>query len=345
VQVDPVSSLFNAEVVGTLDTTNEIVYTVTNVGTGPVAMKSATVTSNFTITGDTCSGKSIPANAEYYYGQNTCQITVAFTPGASVTPGYLRGTLTITDNAAGTAQTVGLAGYALSVAQSLTLSQSTVSFARLPINTSSASQVVYLTDRNPANNGTSNPRIQIDSIQLGGSNPADFLETENCGGNLGFTLAGRTVCEFTIVFAPNPGTLGTRSATITITPAVGSPLVIQLTGTATAAAEVASITPEALSFSPQAVNSPSTALSMQIRNLTSRAISLGSVVSTNASEFSVIADGCSGTALGPKSTCLLSVVFTPASAGSRSGLIQVTSDGGALLNAAGVSGTGVDGSN
>jgi len=342
VQVDPASSLFNAEVVGTLDTTNELVYTVTNVGTGPVAMKSATVTSNFTIMGDTCSGKTILLLNGYYYGPNYCQITVAFTPAASATPGYLRGTLTITDNAAGTTQTVALAGYALSVAQSLSLSQSTVSFASLPINTSSASQVVYLTDRNPESNGTTNPRIQIDSIQLGGTNPSDFLETENCGGNLGFTLAGRTVCEFTIVFAPNAGPLGARSATITITPAVGSPLVIQLTGKATAAALVASITPEAISFPTQPVNSPGTALSMQIKNITSRAISLGTIVSTNANEFSVTADACSGTSLAPKSTCLISVVFTPASTGSRSGLIQVNSDAGELLNTAELSGNGVN---
>lgn len=347
VQVSPMSSLFNAEVVGTLDTTNELAYTVINVGTGPVMMTSATTTSNFTVTADTCSGRILPAAAPNASPNslNTCRITVAFTPPATTTASFLQGTLTIADNA-GRDQIIALSGYALSVAQTLTLSQTTVSFATLPINTSSASQVVYLTDRAPYDNGTGTlPRVQINSIQLGGTNPSDFEETENCGGSLGFTLAGRTVCSFTVLFAPTAGTLGPRSATITITPAVGVPLTVQLTGTAAAAAQVASITPESLNFASQTVNSASSAQAMQIRNITSRAISLGKIISTNGNEFSITADPCSGNSVAPKSTCVISIAFTPEAAGSRTGLVQVNSRAGELLKAATISGTGISPSN
>jgi hypothetical protein len=343
VQINPMSSLFNAEVAGTLDINNELTYSVVNAGTGPVIMNSATTTPNFTVTSDTCSGKTIPAAPPNAMpgNRNACQIVVAFTPLASATAGFLQGTLTIADNAAGP-QTVSLAGYALSTAQALTLSQSTVSFATLPVDTSSASQVVYLVDRAPYNNGTGTlPRIQIDSIQLGGINPSDFEETENCGGSLGFTLAGRTVCSFTILFAPNAGTLGPRSATVTITPAVGPPLTIQLTGNAATPEQVASITPASLSFAPQTVNSASSSQAMQIKNITSRAISLGRIVSTNASEFSITRDPCSGSSVAPKNTCVISVAFTPESAGGRTGLLQINSTAGEFLRGAAVSGTGV----
>lgn len=336
VLVDPLSSQFNAEVVGTQDTTNEIVYTVTNTGTGPVAMKSATVTPNFTITADSCSGQNVqPPNN---YNSYTCQITVAFTPLASTAPGYLRGTLKIIDNAVGGVQTIALGGEALAAAQTLALSQTVASFGYLPIDTSSATQVIYLVDRGPQNN--SDPRTQVNSIVLGGTNPSDFIETQNCGGSLGFTMGGHAVCEITVAFAPGAGPIGARSANVTVTPAAGPPLVLQLIGQATAAQKTTSLTPTALSFAAQVVATTSTAQTLQITNLSTRAISIGKVVSTDSGEFSLASDPCSGSSIAPRNTCTVTVTFTPAAAGNRSGSIQVTDDAGHLLQAAQVSGSG-----
>jgi hypothetical protein len=203
-----------------------------NVGTGAVKMASTTIATNFTVTSDGCSGKTIgPASANYSNSPNSCAITVASTPLASAPLGFLRGTLTIND-AAG-AQQVALESYVLSAAQMLALSQTTASFGSVEIGGASPSQVVYLVDRGPASNGASPDRAQINSIAMGGSNPGDFVETQNCGGTLGFTIVGRTVCEFTIDFAPGTGALGTRSATLTITPANEPALVLQLVGQAT----------------------------------------------------------------------------------------------------------------
>ena len=178
---------------------------------------------------------------------------------------------------------------------------------------------------------------------LGGANPSDFVETQSCGGTLGFTLLGRTVCEITVVFAPGPGVVGTRSASVTITPLTGAPLVVQMVGQAKAASPIASLTPSPLSFQPQAVGSASTAQTLQITNLSKRAISLGKVVSTDAPEFSLSADPCSGASIAPESSCTVSVVFTPSAAGGRSGEIQITDDAGHLMQSAPVNGAGVAG--
>jgi hypothetical protein len=127
VLVDPVTAEFNAEVAGTLDTTNELTFTVSNAGTGPVKMTSSAVTSNFTVTNDQCSGKTIgPVTANYTNAATSCTITVASTPLATAAHGFVQGALSITDGA-GTQQ-VTLQGFTLTAAQLLTLSQSTASF-------------------------------------------------------------------------------------------------------------------------------------------------------------------------------------------------------------------------
>jgi hypothetical protein len=263
--VDPLNSQFNVEVAGTLDTTNEITFTVSNVGTGLVKMTSATITPNFTITTDGCSGKAVgPVAANYAGAPSTCTIMVASTPLATTPPGFLRGTLTI-NNSAG-AQQVALEGYVLATAQMLALSQATASFGSVQIGSASPSQVVYLVDRGPASNGTSLDRAQINSIALGGSNPGDFVETQNCGGTLGFTIVGRTVCEFTIAFAPGTGAAGTRSATITITPASEPPLVLQLVGQATQPASKSDKVSDASDVAPDKVPSSSASAASRVES-------------------------------------------------------------------------------
>ena len=153
------------------------------------------------------------------------------------TTGTVSGTLSIVDNAPGSPHVVKLSGKAISAAQELALSQSTVTFANQEVGTVSAGQVVDLTDLDTANASTNTysdlpSRIQINSIALGGANASDFTETQTCGGDLGFTILGRTYCEITVAFAPGAASFGPRTATVSITPAQGSALVITLKGNA-----------------------------------------------------------------------------------------------------------------
>ena len=242
-QVTPSSANFNVEVVGTTDLNNESTITFSNIGNSPVTFASAaTSNANFTIVSNNCT--------QSLYALGFCSITVAFTPLATTSPGTVTGVLSVVDKATGNPHTVPLSGTAISVAQQLGLSQTSVSFGSYAVGTTSPQQVVYLVDL-----GSSNPsqatlpsRVQINSIKLGGANASDFVEADNCGGALGFTISGRSNCQIAVSFAPGTSSLGVRTASVTITPAQGSRLVIQLIGNGAAT----TTGPTALQFVPVA---------------------------------------------------------------------------------------------
>src|SRR5207249_9996751 len=74
--------------------------TITSVGDTNLNIATVTKSGDFAISSDTCLGTSVPPGA-------SCQVGVTFTPTA---PGTRGGTLTITDNAADSPQTVNLTG-------------------------------------------------------------------------------------------------------------------------------------------------------------------------------------------------------------------------------------------
>ena len=138
-----------------------------------------------------------------------CTINVTFTPTAT---GTQTGTLVITDNAAGSPQTVRLSGWGTSGAVSL--SASSLDFGSVEVGTTST-QTVTLT--NPAQSP-----LDISSIQAGG----DYSETNNCGSVVN---AGAS-CALRISFTPTA--VGTSVGTVAITDGgLGSPQTITLTGT------------------------------------------------------------------------------------------------------------------
>jgi hypothetical protein len=67
--------------------------------------------------------------------------------------------------------------------------------------------------------------LTISGIAIGGSNPGDFTESNNCGGS----VTGSAMCTVTVVFQPQA--VGQRTATVMVTSNGGSPTVA-LTGSA-----------------------------------------------------------------------------------------------------------------
>jgi Abnormal spindle-like microcephaly-assoc'd, ASPM-SPD-2-Hydin len=94
--ISPTSLTFGTEVVGT--TSQSLPITVTNSGTAALNISSVVATANFGQSNN-C-GTSLAAGAK-------CIISVTLTPSAS---GTLSGTVSITDNASGSPQTVALKG-------------------------------------------------------------------------------------------------------------------------------------------------------------------------------------------------------------------------------------------
>src|SRR6267378_481844 len=99
----PTSLTFGSQLLNTTSAAQTV--TLTNTGTGPLTIVSIAASGDFaeTSTGTSACPATLPATA----GSNTCTISVTFTPTVT---GPRTGTLTITDNASNSPQTVPLTG-------------------------------------------------------------------------------------------------------------------------------------------------------------------------------------------------------------------------------------------
>src|SRR5205807_9815235 len=98
----------------------------------------------------------------------SCTINVTFTP---TTSGARAATLSLTDNAMGSPQTVGLTGTGAAAAASFT--PTSINFGNQQLNGASAAQAVTLSN-------TGSAPLTIASIAIAGTNSGDFAQTNNC---------------------------------------------------------------------------------------------------------------------------------------------------------------------
>jgi uncharacterized membrane protein len=187
-----------------------------NSGAAPLTIASIAITgansANF-IESDNCvSASPLAANA-------TCTITVKFAP---TTPGNDTATVSITDNATGSPQSIALTGTgAVPPAPIASLTPATLSFTSTS-GTTTASQTATLSN-------TGNAALTISGITITGANPTDFSQTNTCGSS----LAAGSSCNINITFTP--ASVASFSATLTVADnAAGSPHTVTLSGTGTA---------------------------------------------------------------------------------------------------------------
>ncbi len=195
----PTSLIFPSIQVGTSSAGEAV--TLTNPGNESLSV------SNIQITGDYGQTNNCPATLAT---NSSCVINVTFTPTAA---GSRSGSITISDNAFGSPQTVALSGTGLQTALSLT--PTSLTFLSTPVGTSSATQHVTLSNQG-------NENLNISSIQI----TAGYQQSNNCPGSL---VAGSS-CTIGVTFTPTAS--GNRVGTIGITDsAAGSPQVVTLGGT------------------------------------------------------------------------------------------------------------------
>jgi Abnormal spindle-like microcephaly-assoc'd, ASPM-SPD-2-Hydin/FG-GAP-like repeat len=144
---------------------------------------------------------------------NSCFINVTFTPTAA---GTAMASISVTDNAAGSPQTVPLTGLGLSPAAMLSPSPLTFSSQ---LAGASATLPVTLT------NGGNAP-LTITSIAFTGPNASEFGQTNNCPSS----LAPDNSCTINVTFTPTAGGNATASLSVTDN-APGSPQTVPITGT------------------------------------------------------------------------------------------------------------------
>jgi len=205
--LSPTSLSFGNQSVNT--TSGVQTVTLTNGGTAALSLSSIALTGAnagaFAQT-NTC-GSSLAAGA-------SCKVSVTFDPTAT---GSQSASVSFTDNASGSPQSLSLSGTGTSA--TVSLSPSSLSFTNQPISVTSSTQVVTLT------NGSSTA-LSISSLTITGTNAADFAEVANTCGS---SVAAGANCSIGVAFTPSTSKSETASLAIADN-ATGSPQTVSLSG-------------------------------------------------------------------------------------------------------------------
>ncbi|MGH9716590.1 MAG: beta strand repeat-containing protein, partial [Candidatus Acidiferrales bacterium] len=269
--------------------------TLTNSGNANLVLTAATVSGN----GFVVSGLALPKTLTA--GQNVA-FSVQFTPASTT---GTTGGVVFADNAPGTPQTLPLSGSALAANGTLSANPGSFNFSDVVVG-SSGQQTITL-----KNSGTG--AVTINQVSTSG---AGFSTT---GLAVGQTIAAGAQASFTASFAPTNA--GNASGSITISTSATNPtLSIPLSGTGTQGA--LSANPSSINFGSVLVGS-SGSVSVTLTNTGTAPVSV-SAASESGTGFST--SGFTTGTVNPNGATSFTVEFSPASAGSATGTISVTSN-------------------
>jgi hypothetical protein len=205
----------------------------------------------------------------------------------------------------------------------VTLSPPSIDFGQQIVGTTSAPQTVTVTN-------TGDLPLTVTSIA---ASEHFAVPTETCTAN---PVAVGGSCTVEVTFSPT--VTGNLTGTLEITDnAPGTPQAVDLTGTGVAPPPTLSLAPGSLNFGDQAVCTTSNPQSVTLTNTGTTTLTITSIIATG--EFNQT-NTC-GSSLAPGADCTISVIFTPAVSGSRTGAITVTSDATGSPHAVSLTGTGV----
>ena len=174
-QLLPTSINFGDELVNTTSPTQTV--TLTNIGNATMSNISVSISGPSFLKSNEC---STTLNAG-----SSCNILVAFKPTGV---GSFTGTLSVTDNAPGSPQTVSLSGSGTLV----TLMPSSVNFGTVNVGQSSAPQSITVTNK------STNLPLTISNIGISGANGSSFTQTNNCPTS----LPAQSSCTAMVTFTP-----------------------------------------------------------------------------------------------------------------------------------------------
>jgi subtilase family serine protease len=196
----PSSLTFGNEAVG--QTSKAKTVTVTNTGKANLKFTSITASGDFAITNNSCTNQ-LGINGK-------CIVSVTFTPTQA---GARTGSLTFSDNAPDSPQTVALSGNGTAAA---TLTPTSAKFPKTKVGTSSAAKKFTFANKESAT-----------LTGISASTTGNFSVSSNTCGS---TLAAKSKCTIEVIFTP-VGT-GVQTGTLQVSSsAVGSPLTSSLSGT------------------------------------------------------------------------------------------------------------------
>ena len=261
-------------------------------------------------------------------------VTAAFSPNPTTSISTL--TLTASPTAATGTTTVTVAGVSGSLNTSTTISLTVTSLVTGPTVTVSPTSLAW----GNVVQGTTGPTKTVTLTNTGSSTlnvssittSGDFAQTTStkpCGA----TLAAGAKCLIKVTFTPTA--VGTRTGTVTITDnSPSSPQTVALSGTGTAQA---TLTPATKTFPTETVGTSSPAKTFTLSN--KQPVSLTGISISTTGDFSVSSTTCKAS-LGAKSTCTISVVFTPTAVGTRTGMLSVADSATGSPQTSSLTGTG-----
>jgi hypothetical protein len=216
-----------------------------------------------------------------------------------------------------------------SAQSAVSLSPTSLNFGAIEAGQTSPAQNVTLTN-------TGNATLTITSITIGGTDPNDFHQTNNCGSSV---LAGAQ-CTIAVTFKPTKN--GKRVGALEVADnAANSPQSVTLAGVAQTSP--LAFVPQSLSFANQMLGSTSASQTVTVTyaGTTPLVITSLGLSGQNASDFSQT-NTC-GTGLPPGGTCTITVTFTPSGAWARSSVVVMRDNAQGNIHFVGVSGNGVSG--
>jgi subtilase family serine protease len=269
----------------------------------------------------TLAASGLPSGVTAGFNPNPTSTTSTLTFTASGTATTGTSTITVSGTSGSlTAQTT--ISLTVTVAQGqpvVTLSPTSLTFAKTVIEKTSAAKAVTL-----SNTGTG--VLNISSIATTG----DFAVSSNTCGS---TLAAGKNCKIKVTFTPTQ--VGTRTGALNITDnAAGSPQSVSLTGTGSVQA---TLTPASATFAKTAVGATSAAKTFTLSN--KQSVALTSISPSTTGEFAISATTC-GSSLAASSSCTISVVFKPTATGVQTGTLQVSDSAVGSPQVSNLTGTG-----
>jgi len=288
----PASLTFAKQNIGTTSPSQQ--FTISNFGGSPLNL-AFSASSGFVDT-TTCPAALVAGSS--------CTVYVSFAPTVT---GSATGTLKITDNSGnlGSEQTVALSGFATKPVAYVV--PGSLVFPGQVVNTASGAQSVVLLN-------TGNGPMQVSTAVA----TAPFSQTNNCNA----PFAPGDACTIQVSFTPTA--TGPAAGMLTITDNAGTQTV-NLSGTGSSVAPKVTVSPAALLFPEQLLNTKSAGQVVTITNTGTTAVS--NTGETITGDFAKTTTCTSTLAAGGK--CTVTVTFTPTATGTRTGTLSINLSTGA----------------
>ncbi len=249
----------------------------------------------------------------------SCTINVTFTPQVL---GPQNGVLTISDDATGSPQTVGLSGTGVSP---MVLNPSSLNFGNQTVGATSAPITTTLTNVGIV-------AVTVASIVITGPNSSAFAQMNNCPA----TIAPNGSCTISVTFTPTM--LQSYSASLTVNDnALGSPTIAPLTGTGSG--PILTISPPNLTFPQQYVGTSGLPQTITLTNNGNGALAI-TAVTTSPADFGPL-NAC-GSSLAVGASCSIGVFFDPTVGGTRNGTLSIADNAAGSPQTVALTGVGQD---